>query len=338
MIAATQVQRDYRLAVARLAAVVASCRDCCADAAMNGVPMFPGASWPRASIVASHKEYRVTLHRFRYVLIILSMALLAGCTPLQVQLGDGAKLANAAAARVIAAYHITGLLARADTIVTDALLEDLPSTVDEAQRQQLQQQVATIFADARLTAKLTRQLAQQALDNTHVSALMDAADRLETPLARRLHRLQETAGEDGFAAAYNAYAQQPHRDRRATRLQRVRALMQAMDTIELQSAFHATLLQAVLQTRNALTQSMLAPTAIQIKLADSRRMLRGQLQEQLPQILLYVYRDVSDRDLQKYVKMQQSTALTWTNQALVKAIGIVLEQASQQLQTKARNL
>lgn len=281
----------------------------------------------------------MTLHRFRYVfIIILSMTLLAACTPLQVRLGEGAKLADAAAARVVAAYHVTGLLAQADTIVIDSLLEELPSTVDVARRQQLQQQVVTIFAAARLTRRLTRQLAQQALDNNQVGALLDAADLLETPLARRLHQLQEKVGEDGFAAAYNAYAQRPQRDDRAARLQRVQTLMRAMGTIELQSAFHAALLQAVLQTRNALTQSALAPTAIQTQLADSRRMLRGQLQEQLPPILLYVYRDVSDSDLQKYVKMQQSTALTWTNQALAKAIGIVLEQASQQLQTKARDL
>lgn len=258
---------------------------------------------------------------------------------MQVQLDSEQGAANAAE-RVTAAYGVSALLAQADMVVTRSLMADLPDSVGFTQRQQLRQIIDKAYATATLTDAVQQQLQQHALHAQRVRDLADAAKMLETPLAQRLRGLQDKVGGAGFAADYNAFIKQSHGRQREARLSRIDTLMQAMAIVDVQTAFHVTLLTTMLHTRNAVTPSAqdISQANITKQVQRNRRMLNNQLREQLPPILLYVYRKVDNDDLRDYVQMQVSSAMKWTNQALAEAIRSALEQAGQQLLKKAEAL
>lgn len=269
-------------------------------------------------------------------MLVCMAVLLAGCATLQ----PSRQQASQAAQRVVSAYNVSDLLARADMVLTRSLLDSLPDDVDAAQRERLRQIIASHFKAAALTSAVQRDLAAQAVQKQHMRSLVDAADALDSPLAQRLQGLQAKVGNDGFATAYNTFIQQPPSARREVRLQQIKTLIHDMAIIELQSAFHVALLDTMLKTRNALAPLEQDMTLAEInqQLEQNRNMLRKQLHEQLPPILLFAYREVDDADFGKYVDLQGSEALLWTNRALARAIGKALEQAGAKVPAKAENL
>lgn len=276
--------------------------------------------------------------RFRHFIIVAVAAVLAaGCAGFQFGAGRGGQ---DAARRVIAAYDVSRLLAQADMVLTRSLMAALPEAVGFNRRNRLRQIIDQEFEVAALTATVQQQLAQRASQSGHLDALAAAAAALETPLARRLLGLQSKAGNDGFANGYNAFLQQPPDARRKARLQQIKKLMRHMGIVDVQSAFHLTLLKTMVNMRNALTppERDIPQARLQKLLEQTRRTLRSQLRKQVPFILLYVYRNISDADLRKYVEMQSSPALAWTNRALVKAIRRTLEQAGKRVWQRAEVL
>lgn len=279
--------------------------------------------------------------KFRHLVTIAVVSvLLAGCTQMQVRLGGGEQLASTAAKRVTSAYDVSSLLAQADMVLTHSLMAELPDTVDFPQRRELRRMIDDEFRTATLTAAVRQFLSDEAVQTHHVQTLLDAASALETPLARRMHGLQAKVGTDNFANGYNTFIQQSPNARRKARLQQINALVDHMGIIDLQSAFHLVLLKTVLETANAVTgpDHDMSEAEIDAILRQNRHMLRSQLEEQLPPILLYIYRDIDDASLQKYVKLQGAPALLWANQTLVKAIRNALEQAGQRVRQRANSL
>ena len=268
--------------------------------------------------------------------IAFATMLVGACAALQ----PAPQQAAHAAQRVLSAYNVADLLARADTVLNQSLRDKLPADMSSAQNQQLQQAIADGFETSALKAAVQKNLADQAVQTQHVQALRRAADALDSPLAQQLRGLQASVGDDGFASAYNAFIQQPPDAAREARLEQINALIDDMAIIDLQSAFHVALLDTVLKTHNALPSADddTAPIAVDEQLDGNRAMLRKQLQQQLPPLLLYAYRDVSDADFAKYVSLQDSPALTWTNRALAKAVGKALRQAGKKIPKLAASL
>lgn len=264
------------------------------------------------------------------------LTLLTGCAGLQ----PPAQRAGTAASRIVVTYNVDDLMARAKTVLARTLLDDLPDDITSAQREQLRQVINDDFDTADLTTAVQHNLAAQAVQEQQVQALTQAAAALDSPLAQRLLGLQAKVGDAGFAAAYNAFIQQPPDARREARLQQIRQLIDAMAIVDLQRAFHIKLLDAMLQTRNGLLPSAqrLTPAAINTRLEDNRSTLDQQLHEQLPPILLYAYRDVDDADFARYVQLQGASAMAWANRALAQAIAKALHQAGKKLPKQAASL
>lgn len=281
------------------------------------------------------------LFRVRYFSIIaLAVVALAGCAGLQPARISGNADSAAAARRIIAAYNVSGLLAQADSVLTQSLMQRLPATVDAAKRQRIRRIIDNAFRAGKLTQAVRERLQQQARQAGRGRVLATAAAKLESPLAKRMLQLQSKAGEDGFASGYNEFLRQPRDARRERRLQQLRTLMQAKRIIDVQSAFQLTLLQTMVATRNALTPASrdIDQAMLEQLLDSTRKTLHTQMQEQVPLLLLYVYRDIDDATLKAYVELQSSPAVSWTNQALVTAIQGALESAGEQVSTRVGEL
>lgn len=281
------------------------------------------------------------LFRIRYFSIIaLAVVALAGCTALQPGRMGGDAGSAAAARRIIAAYHVSGLLAQAGSVLTQSLMQRLPATVDTVKRQRIRRVIDNAFRAGELTQAVRDRLQQQAQQAGRGQVLATAAAKLESPLAERMLDLQRQAGEDGFASGYNAFLQQPRDARRETRLRQLNTLIQKRGMIDVQSAFQSTLLQTMVAARNALTPASLDidQAALEQLLDSNRNTLRTQMQEQVPLLLLYVYRDIDDATLKSYVELQSSPAVSWVNQALVTAIQGALASAGEQVSTRVAQL
>jgi len=267
-----------------------------------------------------------------FIITALATMLLVGCSALQ-SLSAGSGSDDTAATQIIDAYNVSRLLGQADNVLTRSLMDQLPDEVDADQRQRIRAAINSALRTSELTTDVRQRLVQQARSEGHERDLMAAATQLQSPLATRMLKLQSNAGQQGFADDYNAFMQQPLNARRKARLQQIRTLMQNMGIIDVQSAFQLTLLKAMVATRNAATSAAynIDQATLQALVDNNRTTLRNQMQEQVPLILLYVYRDIDDDTLQSYVEMQSSPALVWVNQALVKAIQQTLAAAGQNI-------
>src|SRR5699024_7227779 len=119
-------------------------------------------------------------------------------------------------------------------------------------------------------------------------------------------------------------------------LQQIRALMQHMGIVEVQSAFQLVLLETMVEARNTVTppEQDISRQQLTHLLDQNRDTLEAQMREQVPLILLYVYRDIDDATLSGYAELQGSPALLWANQALVEAIQRALEDAGDRVKKR----
>lgn len=267
---------------------------------------------------------------------VMVALLLSGCAMLQSfkSASPAGKVdATQAAQRIIAAYHVSKLLAQAEPVLTRSLMARLPKSVGANQRQRLKGHIDEVFRTQALTRDVRQRLVRQAKSGNKKRVLAQAAQKLESPLASRMLNLQRNAGKDGFADGYNAFLQQPLDAQRRKRLQLLRKLMDKMGVIDIQTAFKTTLLKTMVSTRNAITpaQKDVSQSALQQLLGKARRTMRNQMSEQVPLILLYVYRNIDDETLTAYVELQSSPAMVWANQALVGAVEAALADAGGQL-------
>ena len=253
------------------------------------------------------------------------MLLLAGCAA-----GPTGKPAQTTAAQqVLKAYHVPDLLAQAAPAVSRSLDKNLPDTVSTSDRQRLSRVVSEAFEPQALQQDIVERLRERAAESNHEKELASAADKLSSPLATRMIGLESVAGNENFAQGFNSFVNQTATDARKRRLRLIDGLVADMQVVELQTNYNVILLQSMIRGRNAAVseQNRVDDAQVERMISNTRQGIRDKLQEQVPLMLLYIYRNVDDADLQQYADLQAKPDMLWTNDALVQAITETLRAA-----------
>jgi len=255
--------------------------------------------------------------------------LLAGCA--SGPTGEPAQ--TSAANRVLEAYDVPDLLAQAAPAINQSLDKNLPDDTSQADREQLRSAVYAAYAPDALYADVAQRLRSAADAEGHKRDLASSADELNAPLAQRMISLESVTGDENFAASFNSFMEQPASDNRKARLRIIDALADNMQIVQLQTAFNVTLLETMIRSRNAVVDSaqQVDETQVERMLTNTRSGIRGQLEERVPQMLLYVYRDVDDATLQSYADLQSQPDLMWANRAVENAIIASLSAAGKKV-------
>ena len=255
--------------------------------------------------------------------------LLAGCATGPA----GTQAQTSASNRVLAAYEVPDLLAQAAPAVSQSLDKNLPDDVGDADRQRLRDVVFEAYDPQTLLADVAETVREQASASGHEQALVVAAEQLDTPLATKMIGLESTTGQANFAQDFKAFVNEPATARRKARLRQIDSLAEDMQIIELQTGFNVTLLEAMIRARNAASTAeyQVDQPRIEQMVAKTRGNIKGKLEQRVPLMLLYVYRDVSDAELQSYAQLQDRPELVWTNQALKAAIINALSNAGERV-------
>lgn len=254
-----------------------------------------------------------------YLIAALAAVLLVtGCA----SLSGGEAARTEAANRIIQAYDVPELLAQAAPAVMKSLDNNLPDDVGSDDRQRLDRIVKDAYTPLALRQDVVQRLSTQAVEAGHESALGKAADALESPLAQRMIGLEGSVSDQDFAQGFNSFIDKPASDARKKRLKVIDALAGDMQVVDLQTNFNLTLLESMIRARNAVVDSSQQVDEPQVKrmLSNTRAEIHGKLEQQVPLMLLYVYRDVNEATLQQYADLQSRPALDWVNSALERAI------------------
>lgn len=243
--------------------------------------------------------------------------------------------AATAAQQLASAYRMSALLAQAAPAVSGSLNRNLSQSVDLARRKRVDVLVNRAFAAAPLQAGAVRRLAARARREGRTKDLVQAAVWLDQPLARRMVALERKVGEPGFRRGFKDFVAQPAGDQRKRRLQIVDQLAGDMHLADLQTRFNITLLGAMIRARNLAVDGANRVDESQIRriLSNTRTGLHRKLAQQLPLMLLYVYRNVDTATLERYAAFEHRPAMVWVNQAVVRAIGETLEAAGRSIPT-----
>ena len=261
-------------------------------------------------------------------LIGVSM-LAAGCAT-----GPTGEVAQTSAAnRVLESYKIGDLLGQAAPAVASSLSRNLPASVAASERTRLQNTVNKAYDADDLRSQVIDRLKARAARSGHKTDLAAAAGVLEKPLVRRMIRLQTKVTEPDFAQGFKQFVSRPAGAQRQRRLSIINQINADMRVTELQTGFNMTLLESMLRARNAAADASQRVDANRMQkiLSNTRDGIRAKLAEQVPQMLLYVYRSVDTATLARYAGYQHQPAMVWTNQALEKAIVQTLADASQNI-------
>lgn len=261
--------------------------------------------------------------------VLMTALLLAGCATGP----TGQQAQTSASNRVLAAYEVPDLLAQAAPAVNQSLDKNLPDEIGTTERERLRAAVLEAYDPEKLQADVAERLRDKAGGNDKQRALVAAAEALETPLATRMIGLEATTSQAGFADKFRAFVDQPATDKRKRRLRQIDALTEHMQIIELQTQFNVTLLEAMIRARNAVSPSefQVDESRIERMVTDTQGNIRSQLDKRVPLMLLYVYRNVSDAELQEYAELQGQPDLVWTNAALKNAIVDTLAAAGERV-------
>jgi len=266
-----------------------------------------------------------------YLIAALTAAMLVtGCASLR---GGGDAAQTAAANRIIQAYDVPELLTQAAPAVRKSLDNNLPDSVGSAERQRLNGIVEDVYAPLALRQDVVERLSAQAAETGHEAALVEAADALETPLAKRMIALEGAVSDQNFGQGFNSFIDKPASDARKRRLRIIDGLAADMQVVDLQTDFNLTLLESMIRARNATvgTSQEVGEPQIERMLSNTREGIRDKLEQQVPLMLLYVYRDVDQQALQDYADLQAQPGLAWVNRALEQAITQTLAAASEKI-------
>lgn len=265
-----------------------------------------------------------------YLIMALAGAvLLAGCA--SGPTGEPAQ--TSAANRVLEAYDVPDLLAQAAPAVNQSLDKNLPDDTPAAERQRLRNIVFDAYAPDALYTDVVSRLRNNADADGRKRDLASAADHLTAPLAQRMISLESVTGDENFTASFNSFIDQPATDARKRRLRIIDSLSDDMQIVQLQTGFNVTLLETMIRARNAVVDSgrQVDDTQIDRMLTNTREGIRSKLDERVPLMLLYVYRDVDDADLQAYADLQSEPDMIWTNRAIESAIIASLAAAGEKV-------
>lgn len=256
---------------------------------------------------------------------------LAGCAGWP--FGGGAPADNGQAERVIRAYDLDGMLAQVGPIIRDSLDSNLPATVPPDKRRQLDSVIGEVYAPERLAQDMAQRLQQRAVEREQTGKLAVAAEAVDDPLVGRMVANEQAAETEAFATGFQEFLQQPRDPAREPRLDRMRELISEMQLVDLQIEFNAGMLRGMVAARNEVV-----PAEYRVSdenrarmLDQTRESLRERLPSQLPMMLLYAHREVSDADVYAYLAMHDQPGMRWVNRALPAVLADTLTAAAERL-------
>ncbi|MDA3922143.1 MAG: hypothetical protein PF501_15915 [Salinisphaera sp.] len=257
--------------------------------------------------------------------VLIFVSLVAGCALMPPSREAQASAAN----QVVADYKVDGLLAQAAPAVTDSLRRNLPDSVSASQRQQLDQSITAAYDAQRMRESVVSRLSKAAAQSDHQKYLIKAAKELGTPLAQRMINLERKVSDPHFGDGFQAFMNKPAGTERKARLKIIDQLADDMVVTDLQTNFNVALLKGMIQSRNTVVDSSQTVGSDQKQriLSNSRDGIRAKLNQQVPRMLLYVYRDVDTDTLKKYAALQHQPEMVWTNHALADAVTHTLSDA-----------
>lgn len=263
------------------------------------------------------------------VATLLTTALAAGCA-----LGPPSRQAQTSAAnQVVDDYKVAGLLAQASPAIAASLSHNLPDSVSDDQKQQLDNAVAKAYGPQRLRNAVVARLGDAATASDHQKYLIEAAEELKKPLPQRMIGLETKVSDPGFGDGLQAFLSKPSSPARQQRLDIVKQLTDDMVVTDLQVDFNLALLKSVIKARNSVVAAdqQVGPDQEKRILSNSRDGIRAKLNQQVPRMLLYVYRGVDSDTLEQYAKLQHQPEMAWTNRTLADAITSSLSDAGDRL-------
>jgi len=272
-------------------------------------------------------------------LIVLLSAFLAACG--QADTPADSKAQNSPAAeRVLAAYRLRGMLEQAAPIIGDALSANLPAAVSKQQRDQLLEAVDEAYAPGKLLAKVSQNLTQAAKSANNTAYLTEAAKALESDLAQRMVSLDEAAATNEFADDFAKFLEEPVAEGSDERMQSMQALAEDLNLVELQIVFNVGMLRGMIEARNAASPEdySMSQESADTMVTQTREGLQGHLNEQIPVMLFFAYREVEDGKISEYKELQNSEAVRWTNEAMVKALGHAFAEAAKSVPKRYNEL
>lgn len=232
--------------------------------------------------------------------------------------------------RVLAAYKLHGMLEQAGPIIGDALKANLPADVNKDQQKQLRTAVNQAYAPDKLMHDISQNLVAAANSESKSRDLSDAAEVLESDLAKRMIKLDDTAATDEFADQFAEFLETPVTDGADERMQTMQGLAQNLRLVELQIAFNVGMMRGMIEGRNVASPKAytMSQDSADKMLKQTREGLQENLTRQLPVMMFFAYRDVSDKKLAEYVALQNREALRWVNKAMVAALEKAFANAS----------
>lgn len=255
-------------------------------------------------------------------------AAVAGCA-----LIDTAADERRAAVRVIEAYRLDSMLQQAAPIVTDAVMGNLPAGPDKAARERLRRAIADVYDAQTLKSVMAERLVAWAESQRRADELHTAADQLETDLAADMIAREDSAGDEDFNKGFQEFLDRPATDASDREMDRMRALAEDLQLVDLQTAFNLGMMQGMILAKNTVVSDdySISPSSERMMLEETRGGLQRRLNQQIPVMLMYVYRDVGESRKAAYAELQHAEALRWVNGALADALETALKAAAERI-------
>lgn len=274
----------------------------------------------------------MTNTRLPLVIALAALVWLAGCASFT---GPSQQDRREAADRVLKAYEIPAMLEQVAPVINDSLKANLPSSVSDAERERLARAVAEAYASEPLLADMNRALRRRARSDDQVGVLLEARAVLDKKLTKDMIALERKAGTDEFDAGFEQFLKQPIEEEDKPRLDKARRLLDNMGLVELQLTFNVGMLKGMIAARNAAAGSAAQTSSdTASSMAErTRNSLRKRMNQKLPIMLFYAYRNVPDAKLDRYAKLHASSPLAWLNEATPEVLESVLQQATRDLVT-----
>lgn len=249
--------------------------------------------------------------------VCVTAALLTGCANMAFFHGAS----HRAASRIVTAYQVDALMARAAPAISTALERNLPAAVAEPRQRRLERRIKQKFKGGSLTQDLVERLVRRARESGNTGKLKHAAAQLKKPLARHMLQSQQRPETDEARQRYKAERLD------SQRRQKIQGLVQAMALVKRQNRFNNELLHTVIAARNAVVAADARIDTVRGErmLKQTKAGLKTRLTRRIPPMMAYAYRQVGSEKLSRYLDLQQSPALTWVNQILPEVLAATIE-------------
>lgn len=269
-------------------------------------------------------------NRAPLVFVLVALLGISGCVSF---MGPSQQARREAAAKILEVYALPAMLEQVAPVIANSLRMNLPSSVSEAAHERLVRAIEQVYASEALLAAMNRRLRKKAAVAGRVGVLINAAEKLDSKLAKHMIALERKAGTEAFTRGYRKFLQQPLSQEDKQRLAMTRRLLDAMGLVDLQVTLQVGMLKGMVAARNAVVKKDMETDAdMAQRMAEmARKGLRQSLLKELPLMLLYAYRSVSNEKLDRYLALHNSPSLAWVNEAIPEVLGSVLRAASKRL-------